>query len=331
MAKKSVRRSKPRKFESADFESAEVWSPLKPGDIVDFVAPGSACKPEDLKQAAAFVKGLGLIPRYSRDIFSKKTAIVSSTDENRMKFLKKALYAKDSKVVWCVRGGYGSLRLLPELTKLSRPSKPKLLVGYSDITTLHSYVNFFWRWPSLHGPLLDRFAASRHKPQELKQMKEILFGQIPEVAFSNLKPLNSAAKKSQQLRSTVVGGNLAVLLSSLGTPWQVNPENKILFLEDIGEKAHRVDRMLTQMTQAGYFSKAKAVVFGDITYPDPKDLAMIWKLAIGPWAESQKFPVLKGLPSGHGPLQMPLPFFTPASLQLGRERSQLIVRTGAKE
>ena len=331
MARLASRQGKSQKMISADFEKAEEWTALKPGDIIDLIAPGSGCTRDDLKKAAQFVKSLGYKPRYSRDIFSKKTPILASSDENRMKLLKQALTAQDSKAIWCMRGGYGSLRLLPELTKLSRPRQAKLLIGYSDITTLHSYVNFFWRWPSLHGPLLDRFANDRHKPQELKQMKGILNGHIPEVAFSTLMPLNKAATKPQQLRSTIVGGNLAVLQSSLATPWQVNPENKILFLEDLGEKAHRVDRMLTQMTQAGYFSKAKAVVFGDILYSVPKDLALIWKLAIKPWAESQNIPVFKGLPSGHGELQMPLPFFTPASLEIGRERSQLIVRTGSKE
>jgi muramoyltetrapeptide carboxypeptidase len=321
-------RKAPRHWTSRDFQSAEKWSVLKPGDIVDFIAPGSACALEDVYKAADFVRSLDLVPRFTKDIFAKKTPILSSSDEKRFAFLKQALTAPDSKAIWCLRGGYGSLRLLPELTRVNRPKRPKLLIGYSDITTLHSYVNFFWQWPSLHGPLLDRFASGRNTPRELKMMKDVLFGRRGEVEFKGLKPLNAAAKSSRKISSTVVGGTLAVLQGSLGTPWQVNPEGKILFLEDIGEKAHRVDRMLVQMSQAGYLSKAKAVVFGDIVYADDKDRKLIWKLAIEPFARECKIPVLKGLPCGHGPVQLPLPFFTPAELRLGAGAS-LRVKTGA--
>lgn len=310
---------------ASDFREAEKWQPLRPGDIIDFVAPGSACSHAELLGAAQFIRSLGFKPRYARDIFTEKSPILSSTDQRRFRHLKKALLAKDSRVIWCLRGGYGSLRLLPELTRLSKPKNMKLIVGYSDITTLHNYVNFFWQWPSLHGPLLDRFAGGRHQAKELQMIKDMLLGQKSGFNYPKLKPMNVAARKSKNIRSTIVGGNQAVLQSSLGTPWQVNPDDKILFLEDIGEKAHRVDRMLVQMSQAGYFAKAKAIVFGDYVYPSSKDRLRIWNLAIKPFAEQCKVPVLRGLPCGHGKTQLPLPFFTPAELKLSPAGAELKV------
>lgn len=317
-----------RHWRSSDFQKAVVWKPLEPGDIVDFVAPGSACSSAELLGASRFIKSLGLRPRFSRDIFSEKSPLFSASDTTRFQHLKKALQAKDSRLIWCLRGGYGSLRLLPQLTRMARPEQMKLIVGYSDITTLHNFVNFFWRWPSLHGPLLDRFGGGRHTAAEFRWMKKILFGSAAEITYPKLKPLNAAATKARVIKSTIVGGNLAVLVSSLGTPWQMNPDAKILFLEDIGEKAHRVDRMLVQLHQAGYFRRTKAIVLGDFVYPGSKDQRRIWDLALKPFAQELKVPVFRGLPVGHGKVQLPLPFFKPAILDISRQNPRLTVQAG---
>lgn len=311
---------------ASDFKEAEVWQHLNPGDTIDLVAPGSACSHAELTGAAKFVKSLGLKPRYAKDIFARKSPILSSSDDRRFYFLKKALLAKDSTAIWCLRGGYGSIRLLPELTKLAKPKQVKLIIGYSDVTTLHNYVNFFWQWPSLHGPLLDRFAAGRNTAKELSMMKAMLFGEKKEFSYSNLRPLNAAALKVKTIKSTVVGGNQAVLQASLGTPWQMNPEDKILFLEDIGEKAHRVDRMLVQMSQSGYFAKAKAIILGDYVIANNVDRRRIWNLALRPFAQQCKIPVLSGIQCGHGKVQLPLPFFTPATLKLSPQGGGLVIK-----
>ena len=128
------------KMLSASISKIKTWSALEPGDIVDIVAPSSGSDREGLQQAMSFIRSLDLVPRFQKGIFGADL-LCASTDENRFKQLKKAIAAKDSKVIWCLRGGYGSARLLPMLDKLKAPKTAKLLIGYSDITHLHMFVN----------------------------------------------------------------------------------------------------------------------------------------------------------------------------------------------
>lgn len=312
-------------------ERSRPWSVLRPGDIVDIVAPASACKRQELAGAVRFLRAQKLVPRYSPQIFLPRPGLFAQTDQERLRQLKAALWAKDSRAIWCVRGGYGCLRLLPELAKLKRPPLTKLVIGYSDITTLHAFLNSQWGWPTLHGPLLDRFGRGDNRPRETRETLGLLFGRRPTVEFANLEPLNAAARRAHTLVSRVVGGNLAVLQSSLGTPWQVLPNKHFLFLEDTGERPHRLDRMLTQLEQAGYFQRAQAVLFGPLLVNQAKDRRLIWSDVIPRFAENLKIPVLAGVPSGHGSIQRPLPLLTRARLSLGRAKATLIVESGAQK
>jgi muramoyltetrapeptide carboxypeptidase len=295
---------------------------LEKGSIVDIIAPASSCARSELRQAIQFVRALGLRPRVSPKIFGR-VPIFAQTDDERFRQLKNALTASDSKLVWCIRGGYGSLRLLPRLAKLKRPKTFKLVLGYSDITSLHLFLNSVWRWPSVHGPMVGRFGRGDHTAIELKEVKQILFDPGPTFTHS-LQPLNAAARRKHTLRASVVGGNMATLQSSLGTPWSLASKGRIVMLEDLSEKPHRIDRMLMQMEQAGVFRNARAVIFGDIDYPSTAERRIIWKDVIPRFAKSQKIPVLKGLKSGHGKVNRPLPFLTDATLRLG-QRSELTV------
>lgn len=290
---------------------------LRPGDIVDLVAPASKCSKAELAQGVRAIRELGLVPRVPKDIFAK-SILFSNSDEKRLAQLRRALYATDSKMIWCVRGGYGVIRLVPEMMKWKKPKKAKLVWGYSDITTLHLHLNQQWGWPTVHGPQVDRFGRGVIKGAELKLIHGILFGDIDEIDYPKLRPLNSAARKAGKISGVVVGGNMAVLQSAMGTPSQLKTTGKILFFEDISERPHRVDRMLTQFVQAGWFKSARAVVFGDFVNNDTKDLRDIWQDVIPRFAEAQKIPVLRGLPSGHNPkCQWPLPFNSSAVLFTG--------------
>lgn len=303
---------------------AATWPQLQAGDIVDVVAPAWACKRSELNGAVRYLKKMGFRARVPKNIFSKKVKLFAQTDQERLLQLTRALSAPDSKAVWCLRGGYGAIRLLPGLTKLKIPSQTKLVIGYSDITTLHTFLNAQWRWPTIHGPLLDRFGRHANLPQETKETWGLLTGNLDHVVFKNLKPLNLAARKTKNIRSSVIGGNMAVLQSSLSTPWQANPNGHIVFFEDVGERPHRVDRMLTQFQQAGFFKKTKAVLFGSLLVANNKDRRLMITDVLPRFAQSVKFPVLMNMPCGHGDVQRPLPFLTAATLTTGKN-SQLVV------
>lgn len=304
--------------------------PIQPGDIVDVVAPAWASTKQELKLGIKALLALGLVPRVPKDIFGK-SALFANSDEKRLVQFKRAVYAPDSRLIWCVRGGYGAIRLVPAIEKWRRPELAKILLGYSDITTLHVLINQKWKWPTLHGPLLDRLARGAMTAREHKELFDILYGRKQEVKFNGLRPLNRAAKKSRVLNAKIVGGNMAVLQSGLGTPAALRPGKSFLFFEDTGERPHRVDRMLTQFEQAGWFRNCRAVLLGHFLLTDPHDRRLLWNDVIPRFAARMKIPVIAGLPVGHNrKAQRVLPFNTMAELHLGQSPT-LLVDSGIRE
>ncbi len=305
------------------------WQALKIGDIVEIVAPASACKESELDAACKWIRSLRLIPRIPLDVMKGKFIFAQSRDY-QFEHMKKALQTKDSKAIWCLRGGYGSMRILPQLDKIKKIAGTKLFIGYSDITALHLYLNQKWNLPTIHGPTFNRMGHSSQPLGELREIEKLIFGKLDEIEFKGLIALNEMAHKKNIINSKVVGGNLSLITSSLGTPWQINSKGKILFLEDVDERGYKVDRMLEQLKQAQVFSGARAIVLGDfIGGNEPRIKKNYVQRVLREFANQTKIPVLKGIKSGHGALIRPLPLNTTAKLILSHKNS-LICKTNVK-
>jgi muramoyltetrapeptide carboxypeptidase len=202
--------------------------PVSIGDIVDVVAPASACSLKELHGGVRALRQLGYEPRVPQNIFAK-SVLFSNSDEQRLKQFKAAIYAKDSNIIWCLRGGYGALRLLPEMRKWRPPRHPKIFIGYSDITTLHVFLNQEWGWPTLHGPMLSRLGRGPLRPKAHMELFGLLNGVKSEIEFTGLEPLNAEARQKKRVKAPVLGGNMAVLQSGLGTPGSLAPGRAIFF------------------------------------------------------------------------------------------------------
>lgn len=289
-----------------------LWPPLQAGDVVDVISPGSASPLEQLDKSKKFLTSWGLIPRIPAGLMAPHY-FHSNDDEHRFEFLKAALLS-DSKLIWCLRGGYGSNRLLPRLAKMKKPKTRKLLLGLSDVSSLHVFLNQEWKWPTIHGPLLDRFALDKVGPKEKAEMKQVLFGRQTEIVFTGLHAMNKAAEKVKRLKAPMTGGNLLTLESAIGTPWEVDLKGKFLFLEEVGERGYRVDRMFEHFEQAKILKGCKGVFIGDFTGGEEADGTSMVKPAIRRWAESAKVPVWKGVPCGHDEIQRPVIFGSPVEL-----------------
>lgn len=307
------------------------WKFFKEGDIIDVVAPGYPSQPHEVDGARDFLLKWKLQSRIPQGII-KPHFLHAHEDEQRFAFLKAAIEAKDSKVIWCLRGGYGSNRLVPMLAKLKKPKEPKLLIGISDITSLHTFFIQEWGWATLHGPLLDRLGRNLVAPKYEKEMHNILFGRQSQVEFKKLKPLNELARKVQNLKSKVVGGNLTVLQSTLGTPWQIDARKSLLFVEDLGERGYRIDRMFEQFRQSGVFKQCHGLILGDfIGGEEPATKKNNFNLVFKRWAQDLEIPVFKGLEAGHAPVQRPVPFNTHCVLNVENSKGHLIIETGGRK
>lgn len=298
------------------------WIALESGDLIDVIAPGMAFDQQQFKAAEKIIQQWGFHLNVPKNILGK-AVICSNSREQREHFLKQALES-DSKVIWAARGGFGSLHLVEALKKI-KPKRNKLLIGFSDIVTLHQVVNQQWGWPSLHGPHIDRLAALNST--RLKELLQILIGHKTQLTYK-LKPMNSFATKKQKISAPIVGGNMVTIQSTVGTSFQLPTRGKILFFEEIGERGYKIDRMLEHFSQLGFFKSAKAVIFGPMTGGYEPDGSQSTQKVLVEFAQRQKIPVFQGLSSGHIPNSLSLPFNTSSLLQVEAQKVTLKVETG---
>jgi muramoyltetrapeptide carboxypeptidase len=304
--------------------TSKTISPLKTGDLVDIVSPGSGSRPEDVELCLDLLHSWGLKTRLPKETFAKHP-FHSNEDSVRLKLLKNALSAKDSKAIWCLRGGYGANRLMPDLWKLKAPTTPKMMIGYSDITSVHLLMQK-WKWPSYHGPLLETLVSGRLKADQIEECRQVIFGEKTSCEF-RLKPLNAKAQKLKSVKAPVIGGNLVVLQSALGTSYAPSFSGKILALEEVGERGYRIDRMLEHLKQSKSLNGCKAVIFGDFLFGDERDGENFVSYAIDEFAKQDGIACFSGLEIGHGENNRMLSFGPVAKL----ERNILSVPTGLQE
>lgn len=290
---------------------------LRPGDIVDIIAPASAAPVHKFEKGCAWLKHHGFIPRFQEGLLQPEPFFASPV-KTQWEHLEYALHS-DSKAIWCLRGGYGSMRMIPFLQKMKAPKKPKWLIGFSDITSLHLFFAQAWKWPTLHGHVLSQMDHVQSSPDR-EELLKFLTGDFSEPKiFSSLVPLNHQAVRERIIKAPLTGGNLRILQTSLGTPWELDARGKILFMEDIGERGYSVDRMLEQMIQARIINRGlKALIFGNFSESEEKDGKDFVAHALEKFAQKVPYPVLKGLPCGHSPgPNYPLPFNIPYQLKTG--------------
>lgn len=269
---------------------------LNHGDKIRIIAPGMAFDRGELKASTKVLTSWGYSVHQPKNLLGSHP-VSANSEVARWEHLKSALES-DARIIWAARGGYGSLHLLRYL-KSYRPknTSAKLLIGFSDITTLHQYFNQKWGWISWHGPHADRL--HRLNDERQTELRKIINGSIDTLEF-RLKPLNKKAQAAKSIRGSVVGGNLVTTQSTFGTDWQIDVQNKIVFLEDIGERGYRVDRVLEHMMYLGVLQKARAVVFGPfVGGEEPNGKKSKVPKVLKAIAEKLPCPVFSGIDSGH--------------------------------
>ena len=287
--------------------------PLKANRIIDIIAPaGKVHLPAVFDEIENILKIWGYQGRFSKNILGDH-AFLSNTLENRFEDLTQALYAKDSDIIWCYRGGSGSSELLPLLDTLTPPSSPKIFLSFSDATSLHIYFNQQWGWTTYHGPGAKQLANDQ-LDKTSREMIQQLFSNNLDINYK-LKPLNNLSQNTPEISGIMTGGNLSIITHSLGTPYQIQTENKILLLEDINEPAYKIRRMLTHLSQANIFKNITALIFGEFIHKNLSEQAWI-KHELQEFANHQYFPVFQTDQIGHGKTNYVVPLGSNVSLSI---------------
>ena len=243
---------------------------LRPGDVVGLVEPaGFSDGPAQVEAVKATIAYMGLVPRVGRHVATRH-GYLAGTDRQRASDLNEMFADDEVRAIFTIRGGWGSARLLPLVNWNTIRARPKLLIGSSDITALHLAIAAHAGFPTVHAPN----AASSWQDISWRSFQGLAFhGQTLTLASSMVPdpdPLTSqrwpaSTIRPGRARGRLLGGNLSVLAALVGTPWLPRFDGAILFLEDIGEAEYRIDRMMSQLAQAGILRRVKGVVFGQCT------------------------------------------------------------------
>lgn len=286
---------------------------LKPGDTVRVVASSSPFNKESFLDGVGILEGLGLRVKYQKDIFAEHPYLAGS-DTRRFGELKKALEDDATAAILFARGGYGAMRLVPFLQKAKIKTRPKIIAGFSDVTTLHLYFEKFWRWNSFYAPMIGGHMRQMREGFTLDSFRRTLMDPKPLGRFSFSE---SIVVKRGSAEARLVGGCLTLVSASLGTPFEIATDGRILFVEDIHEKPYQIDRLLMQLKLAGKFKKCRGVIFGVLNGPNPVEH---YVQTVREVFHDADFPILMNFPSGHIPKTFTLPLGTTVKMN-ARDKS----------
>jgi muramoyltetrapeptide carboxypeptidase len=276
-------------------------SPLRPGDTVGIIAPASGFRREEFEAGCAELRRLEYRPFYLPSIFERDLYFAGSVSR-RVDELHEMFRRPEIKAVLCARGGYGCNYLLPHLDLDLIQANPKIFVGCSDVTTLLTYLGDAARLVTFHGPMVAG-DLSRPAGYSEKSWRQALSGNEGEIIIDSdqVTPLAEGAAEGM-----LYGGCLSLLCASLGTPYEIETEGTLLFLEDRGERPYRIDRMLMQLKLAGKFKTVRGVLFGEML--DCADPGIPLQEVIMRILGDLRIPMAIGLKSGHvsdGALTLP--------------------------
>ncbi len=269
---------------------------LRPGDRVALVAPASPFSREDFDRGVAELRTLGFEPTYDDSVFARQ-AYVAGPPELRARALRKAWADPNVAALVGVRGGYGSAQLLPLLERDELLASPKAFVGYSDLTALLAFLTTGCSIVAFHGPMLERRLARGDAGYDRRSFLDALCRAEPlgELAAPTLETVRQG-----DAAGMLLGGTLTQLLASLGTQYAFDPPpGYVLFLDEVGERPYRLDRMVTQLRQTGLLAQASAVVVGELPRCDEPSGELSGRAVMADLLRDFPGPVLIGFPSGH--------------------------------
>lgn len=294
---------------------------LKIGDTIAIVAPAGILRDKQpIKKAVKLIESWGLHVVLGKHLFGNNFHF-SGTDSERIEDFQNALDAKNIKAIWCGRGGYGTVRIIDALDFTAFKKYPKWIIGYSDITVLHSHIHNLG-FETLHAMMpVNMKVEEKKRVKTVKTFKKALFG----------KPLKYKIKESKynkigEAKGQLVGGNLSILQSLLGSVSSINTKGKILFIEDIGEYLYTIDRMVYALKRSGYFNECSGIILGDMTNikDNSTPFGQTVEEIVLEATKEYNFPILFGFPAGHDNINKALLLGRKIKMKVSKQKSTVI-------
>jgi muramoyltetrapeptide carboxypeptidase len=263
---------------------------------VAIVAPASPFERAELDDGALELRTLGFEPVWDQAVFDRR-GFVAGAPAARAEALMRAWCDPAIAAVIAVRGGYGSAQMLPWLDRSAVCRTPKVFVGYSDVTALLAWLTTGCGMVAFHGPMLAGRFARGPTAYDRESFRRCV---CRAEAYGELSPPELESLKAGEAAGPLLGGTLTQLAASLGTPWAFRPPSgHVLFLDEIGERPYRLDRMLTQLVQGGVVERAAAIVFGELPDCDEPGGVPTARDTVIDVLRDFPGPILFGLSSGH--------------------------------
>lgn len=275
---------------------------LSSGSKIAIVAPAGRIYQHELDFALNWIEQNNWKAEFSDELFREYNFgyFYAGQDEHRLKLVQDALNRNDIEAIWFARGGYGSVRLIDQLDFSTFIKNPKWLIGYSDVTVFHNFLNN-QNIPTIHGVTAKQLQAD-YTEETYNSLKSILLGEKIKYEF----PVSEMDIKGKAF-GKLVGGNLSMIYSQLGSSSNLLGENLILFIEDWNENWYHLDRMLMALKRSGLFNRVKALIVGSFTQMDTRednpnfenDFDGISNQIIESFVDKLNIPVMFHFPAGH--------------------------------
>lgn len=295
----------------------KIPSYLQPGQTIALVCPAGYMAIEKAQTCIDVLQQWGYKVKVGTTVGSFSETYFSGTDEERLINFQQILDDDDVHAILCARGGYGVTRIIDHISFKKFKKNPKWIIGYSDITLLHSHIYSNYGIATLHAPMAAAFNDEGYKDEYVLSLKDAIEGRVACYEV----PVHELNHKGEVM-GELVGGNLALLAHAVGTPSDIKTKGKILFLEDVGEYLYNIDRMLRQLQRSGKFEKLAGMIVGgftdlkDTTRPFGKTVYDI----IHDIVKEYDFPVCYGFPVGHSKENYALKVGVEYRLKVGKHK-----------
>ena len=274
---------------------------LRPGSRIGVVAPAGCVEPDALFNGIEVIRNRGFEVELPSRILESK-GYLAGDERNRADDLISFFERDDINAIFCARGGFGSAQILPHLMLSNFSPDPKIFAGYSDITILLNWLNREFGMVTFHAPMVAMELAHGLNGRSEEAFWDLLTGKRSQWRVELGEVIRPGKAEGEMM-----GGCLSVVVTTLGTPYEIETDGKLLFLEDVGERPYRIERMLTHLKMARKLDHLAGLVFGDFTNCEAEGPRNVLQI-IGEMFAQAPYPVVTGMPAGHGSEHITLPF-----------------------